>query len=62
MNVGINTALTWWDIAVNIAVILTPIVIAVGFWFAYKHWRATERQGESARNARMAQIVLSITH
>lgn len=38
----------------NIAAIATPIVILLGFIFAYKQWA-------SYRNARMAQIILSIT-
>ena len=41
------------DVA-TIATIATPVAIGVGFFFAY-------RQLQSARNARMAQIVLSIT-
>jgi len=55
------------DIAANIAIILTPIVIGGGFYFAYKHWKATEgqleatdRQWQATRNARMAQIILSL--
>ncbi len=49
------------DIVVNIAAIITPIVIGGGFIFAYKHWKADERQGEAISNARMTQIVLQLT-
>ena len=42
------------DTAVDIGLIATPVVIFIGFLFAYKQWRAT-------RNARMAGIVMSIT-
>ena len=48
------------DIAVNIAVIITPIVIGVGFIFAYKHWKADERQSQAISNARLTQIVLQL--
>ncbi len=43
-----------WDIITNIAIILTPIVIGLGFFFA-------RRQLLSARNARMAEIILHVT-
>lgn len=54
MDVVASNALTFWDVAVNIAIILTPIVIGGGFLYA-------RRQLESTRNARMAQIILSIS-
>lgn len=41
------------DTAVNAAIIATPIIIAVGFYFAYGQWQAT-------RKARMAQVVISL--
>ena len=41
------------ELAKSIAVIATPIAIGVGFWFA-------RRQLQSGRNARMAQIVISL--
>jgi len=41
--------------AANIALIVTPIVIAIGFYFAYKQWA-------SIRKARMADIVISLTN
>lgn len=41
------------DIAVQIAMILTPIVIGIGFYFAWVQW-------SSMRKARMAQLVMSI--
>ena len=43
-----------WDIITNIALILTPVVIGVGFYFSH-------RQLVSARNARMASIILGVT-
>jgi len=43
-----------WDIFTNIAIILTPVVIGFGFFFA-------RRQLLSARNARMAEIILHVT-
>ncbi len=43
-----------WDVVKDIALIITPIVIGVGFFFAH-------RQLVSNRNTRMAEIVLSIT-
>ena len=43
-----------WDILTNIAIILTPIVIGLGFFFAH-------RQLLSGQNARMAGIILSVT-
>jgi len=42
------------ELAQTIAVIVTPIIIGVGFWFAH-------RQLNSQRNARMAEIILHIT-
>lgn len=42
------------SIIADIALIVTPIVIAVGFYFAYKQWAST-------RNARMAELVVLIT-
>ena len=41
------------SVAVNIAIIITPILIGIGFAFAYKQWEAT-------RAARMAQLILEI--
>src|SRR4030042_1290439 len=41
------------DVAVQIATILTPIVIGVGFYFAYVQW-------SSMRRGRMAQLVMSL--
>ncbi len=41
------------DIIANYAVIATPIVIGVGFYFAYRQWQA-------ARNARIAQVIVSL--
>ncbi len=38
----------------DVGLILTPIIIGVGFFFAYRQWVAS-------RNARMAAIILSIT-
>ncbi|MBA7673793.1 hypothetical protein ES703_81997 [subsurface metagenome] len=43
-----------WDIAKDVALIITPIVIGLGFFFAH-------RQLVSNRNTRMAEIVLAIT-
>jgi len=55
------------SIVVNIAIIITPIVIGLGFVFAYKQLRASSRQWEVAsrqwqatRAARMAQVILEI--
>lgn len=42
------------SIIADIALIATPIVIAVGFYFAYGQWAAT-------RKARMAEVVIRIT-
>lgn len=39
------------DIVVSLAIIITPIIIAVSFYFAYGQWQAT-------RKARMAQVVI----
>jgi len=39
---------------VDLAEIATPIVIAIGFFFAYRHWKTLQA-------ARMAQIILSIS-
>ena len=50
-NENTATLITW---IVNIAWIITPIVIGLGFFFAYRQLVAT-------RNARMAEIILSIT-
>ncbi len=41
------------DIIVNIAIIATPVIIAVGFYFTYGQWQAM-------RNARMAQVIISL--
>lgn len=41
------------DIIVSAAIIATPIIIAIGFYFAYGQWQAT-------RKARMAQVVISL--
>lgn len=43
------------SITADIALIATPIVIAIGFYFAYKQWA-------SIRKARMADIVISLTN
>jgi hypothetical protein len=43
------------SITADIALIATPIVIAIGFYFAYKQW-------VSIRKARMADIVISLTN
>ena len=42
------------DMASNLAIIITPVVIGLGFFFA-------QRQLVSNRNTRMTEIVLSIT-
>ena len=42
------------SIIADIALIATPIVIALGFYFAYGQWA-------SIRKARMAEIVISLT-
>jgi len=41
------------DIARNAALIATPIIIAIGFYFAYRQWQAI-------RNTRVAQVVVSL--
>lgn len=41
------------EIAVDIAIIVTPLLIIVGFIFAYRQWNA-------ARAARMAEVILQI--
>ena len=41
------------SIVVDIALIATPIIIALGFYFAYRQWQAM-------RNTRMAELVLSL--
>lgn len=41
------------SLAVNIAVIITPILIAAGFFLAYRQWEAT-------RATRMAQLILEV--
>lgn len=48
-------------IIADIAVIITPIVVGAGFYFAYRHWKADERQSEVLSNARMSQIILQLT-
>ena len=42
------------SVAGDVGLILTPIIIAVGFYFAH-------RQLKSTRNARMSEIVMAIT-
>ena len=54
MEAAVNSAITVWDVAVNVALIMTPIIIGAGFWFASNQLKATH-------NARMAEIVMSIT-
>ena len=41
------------DIIVNYAIIATPIAIGLGFYFAYRQWKAV-------RNTRIAQTVISL--
>lgn len=41
------------DIIVSAAIITTPIIIVIGFYFAYGQWQAM-------RNARIAQVVISL--
>ena len=48
------------SVAVSIAIIITPIVIGLGFVFAYKQLRASYRQWETMRAARMAQVILEL--
>lgn len=48
------------SVAVSIAIIITPILIGVGFLFAYKQWRVAYRQWEATRATRMAQLILEL--
>ena len=55
------------SVAVNIAMIITPILIGGGFYFAYRQWKVAQRQGqaslsqlEATRGARIAQVILEL--
>ena len=46
--------------AANVAVIVTPLVIAAGFIFAYAHWKVDEKQNRAIINTRLTETVLRL--
>ncbi len=48
------------DVIFDLAELVTSGIIVGGFYFAYKHWKADERQSQALSNERMTQIVLQL--